>query len=89
MKTRVVGSSLLACMHKEYRIMFAAGHTELNVIGEKSLCSCRRAVSMCDSKPTTGLSHLVGVIAYDDRCCVQHTTYAKHRVVCTHKIWKM
>ena len=30
-------------------------------LGEQSLCYCRhKAVSMCDTKPTTGLSHLGG-----------------------------
>ena len=41
--------------------MFATGYTGLNGIGEQSLCYCRhKAVSMCDTKPTTGLSHLGG-----------------------------
>ena len=60
-KTRVVGSSLLACLHRVFPIMLATGYTGLNVIGEQSLCYCRhKAVSMCDTKPTTGLSHLGG-----------------------------
>ena len=40
--------------------MSITGYTGLSVIGEQSLCYCRHAVSICFTKPTTGLSHLGG-----------------------------
>ena len=71
-------------MPSENGNMFTTSYTGLSVIGEQSLCYCRHAVSICYTKPATGLSHLgVGVLVYEERFCVQHTTYAEH-LSCVH-----
>ena len=44
--------------------MFTTVYTGLSVIGEQSLCDCRHAVSICYTKPTTGLSHLGGGLEF-------------------------